>query len=420
MPLTGRLWAASAMLLAPALRLMLNRRAARGREIVTRLPERFGQETAGRPAGRLLWLHAASVGEAVSVLPLLSALPAGVTTLFTTGTVTSAALLARRLPELGLDGRVLHRFVPLDVPAWVARFLDHWRPDAACFVESELWPNLLEACRRRSVPTALVNARMSARSAAFWARVPGFARHLLGGFAFVAAQSEADAQRLRALGASPVLAWGDLKAAAPPLPADAEAFSRLWAMLGDRPRWLAASTHPADDDIVEAAHAALAARHPRLLTAIVPRHPERGTALADRFEAPRRSLGQPPPAGSGVWVADTLGELGLLYRCFPAVLVGKGFAPGGGQNPWEPARLGCAVATGPITANFSDAVQLLEQAGALSVVADADALIAWLDRMLSDPAQAATMGQAGLARTEVASDLPARLAEKLSALIGRA
>ena len=417
MPLTGRLWAVSATVLAPALQVMRRRRAARGREVAARLPERLGHETAERPAGRLLWLHAASVGEAVSVLPLVAALPEMTRTLFTTGTVTSAALLARRLPELGLEKRVLHRFVPLDVPAWAARFLDHWRPDAACFVESELWPNLLEACRRRSIPTILVNARMSAGSAALWARLPGLARHVLQDFSLVAAQSAADADRLCRLGARNVVAWGDLKAAAPPLPADAIELARLSSRLGDRPRWLAASTHPGDDELVLAAHRALAARHPGLLTAVVPRHPERGAALAAWLAAPRRSLDPLPPPG-GLWVADTLGELGLLYRCFPTVLIGKGFGPGGGQNPWEPARLGCAVATGPKTANFADAVSTLQRLGALRVVADLDALTRWLDTMLSDPAQAAAMGKAGLDATQAASDLPDRLAARLSALMG--
>ena len=163
--MSARIWAAATWLAAPALRLMLRRRAAAGREIATRLPERFGRETRKRPPGRLLWLHAASVGESLSVLPLITALPQDVSVLFTTGTVTSATLLDRRLAQMDLAGRVLHRFVPLDVPRWAARFVAHWHPDAACFVESELWPNLLDACRSRGIPTALVNARMSARSA---------------------------------------------------------------------------------------------------------------------------------------------------------------------------------------------------------------------------------------------------------------
>ena len=250
-----------------------------------------------------------------------------------------------------LDRQVIHQFVPLDVPAWAERFLAHWQPDAACFVESELWPNLLAACRRRSIPTALVNARLSTRSARSWARVPGLARSLLAGFAFISAQSTDDAARLRALGAPEVACWGNLKLAADPLPAEPSDIAELTPLLAGRPVWLAASTHPSDDDIVAAAQAALLPRHPDLLTVLAPRHPDRGEALAAQFDAPRRSRGQPPPIQGGAWIADTIGDMGLLYRCIPVVLMGKGFA-GGGQNPWEPAQLGCAIATGPDTSNF--------------------------------------------------------------------
>lgn len=421
MPLTQKLWAVAATLAAPALRLMLRRRVRQGQEEGGRLAERFGRDTTPRPTGRLLWLHAASVGESLSALPMLLALPPSVSILFTTGTRTSAALLAARLAELGLAGRVTHRYVPLDVPAWAARFLDYWRPDAACFMESEIWPNLLAACRERTIPLALVNARLSPRAASGWSRVPGLARHLFSGFALVAARSEADAARLRALGADPVLCWGDLKTAADPLPADPGEVTRLSGLLAGRPRWLAASTHPADDAIVGAVHATLSPRYPGLLTVIVPRHPERGAALARRFAASRRALGEPAPAGGGIWVADTLGELGLLYRCCPIVLIGKGFASGpsagGGQNPWEPAQLGCAVATGPATQNFEESVALLRRMGALQVVQDEDALAVWLDSMLSDPTAAARMGQAARSATRMAAGLPARLAERLVGLM---
>jgi 3-deoxy-D-manno-octulosonic-acid transferase len=421
----GGIWAAAATIASPALPLLLRRRARRGKEVLQRLPERYGIEDAPRPDGKLLWLHAASVGETVSALPLVAALPPGITTLFTTGTVTSATLLAGRLPELGLQARVLHRFVPLDVPSWAGRFLDHWRPDAACFLESELWPNLLESCRRRRIPTALINARLSARSAASWARAPGFARHVLGGFAWVAAQSETDAARLRALGAPHVSAPGNLKLAAPGLPADPAEHAALSALLGDRPRWLAASTHPADDAIIGTVHRRLTGRHPGLLTTIVPRHPERGAALAQMFAAPRRAQDRAPPPG-GVWIADTLGELGLLYRCFPIVFMGKSFggkslADGGGQNPWEPARLGCAVATGPATQNFADAVAMLVRAGGLRVVADADALTDWVASMLDDQAARAAMGRAAALATQSSGDLPSVLASRLADLMaGRA
>ena len=411
-----RAWWLAATAAAPALRLMLRRRARRGKEDPARLAERRGYPGATRPPGRLLWLHAASVGETLSALPLVAALPADVTVLFTTGTLTSARLLAARLHEAGLAPRVLHRFVPLDVPAWAARFLDAWRPDAACLLESELWPNLLAACAARRIPVALVNARLSARSARQWARVPGFARAVLGRLAWVAAQSGADADRLAALGAPRVDAPGNLKQAAAPLPVDAAELARLQALLGDRPRLLAASTHPADDTIVAACHAALGARHPGLLTIMVPRHPERGAALAACYGAARRGAGEPPPQ-AGLWVADTLGELGLLYRCCPLVLMGKSFAAGGGQNPWEPAQLGCAIVCGPDMQNFTETVAQLAAAGALTQVADSAALVEALDLLLRDPARLAQAGESGRRATATATDLPHLLAGRLLALM---
>ncbi len=414
--LIGRAWALTAAAAAPALRLMLRFRVRRGKEVAARLAERRGLAGAPRPAGRLLWLHAASVGETLSALPLLAALPAEVTVLFTTGTVTSAQLLAGRLAESPPACPVLHRFVPLDVPAWAAGFLDSWRPDAVGFLESELWPNLLAACAARQIPVALVNARLSARSARQWARVPGFAREVLGRFAWVAAQSDADAARLLALGARNVDAPGNLKLAASPLPADPAEHARLQALLAGRPSWLAASTHPADDTIVQVCHDALSLRHPGLLTVIVPRHPERGAALAELFGAPRRSLGQGPPA-QGAWIADTLGELGLFYRCIPAVFIGKSCAGGGGQNPWEPAQLGCAVVCGPDMQNFAETTTHLRAAGALTQVPDAPGLVEALDGLLRDPARLAEAGAAGRRATAATSDLPGELAARLIALM---
>ena len=409
-------WSLAATLSAPALRLLLARRAARGKEDPARAAERRGIDTTPRPPGRLLWLHAASVGEAVSVLPVLTALPASVHVLFTTGTLTSARLLAQRLPELGLADRVLHRFAPLDVPSWAARFLDHWRPDAACFLESELWPNLLGACRARGIPTALLNARLSVRSAARWCNLPGFAAEILGGFAWVAAQSEADAQRLVSLGAVQVDAPGNLKNAAPDLPVDEAELARLCGVLGGRPAWLAASTHPGDELCAARVHQALADAHPGLVTAIVPRHPERGPAIAAELGGvPRRADGADP--APGVWIADTLGELGLFYRLFGVVFIGKSFGAGGGQNPLEPARLGCAIAAGPAMQNFAQATAALAAAGGLESVVDEAALTRWVDRMLRDDAARQAMGLAARAAAAGKADLPARMATRLVALM---
>lgn len=416
------LYAGAASLAEPGLRLLLARRARRGKEVASRLAERRGIDATPRPAGPLLWLHAASVGEAVSVLPVLehfAAMAPAARVLFTTGTVTSAALLARRLPELGLAERVLHRFAPLDVPRWAARFLDHWRPDAAAFVESEIWPNLLRACQRRRVPMALLNARLSARAFARWRRAPGLARALFGAFARVEAQSAADAARLSALGARAVRAPGNLKFAAPPLAVADDELAGLRAVLGGRPVWLAASTHPGEEAVALAVHARLAASHPALLTVIAPRHPERGSAIAAEIAGPpttRRALGEGPPA-AGVWIADTLGELGLLYSAIGIAFVGGSLVAHGGQNVLEPARLGCAVAVGPHVANFAEPVAALEAAGALTRVAGAESLAIWVDALLRDPARRAAMAAAGQAAASRDAGLPRAVAAGLAALL---
>ena len=413
------LYATATSLAAPLLRAHLHRRARRGKEIAARLPEREGCDPTPRPPGRLLWLHAASVGESLSILPLLTALPEDLAVLLTTGTVTSAALLATRLPQLGLSGRVHHRFVPLDVPGWAARFLDHWRPDAAGFVESEIWPNLLRGCQRRRIPTMLINARLSAGSFARWRRVPRTAQALFGCFAQVQPQSADDAARLAALGVRHLLPVGNLKFAADPLPADAGALAALQAALGNRPAWLAASTHPGEEPLLAAIHAQLAVTRPDLVTIIVPRHPDRGAELAQTLAAPRRSQNAPPPSPGGIWLADTMGELGLFFRACKIVFVGKSLLPpGGGQNPLEPARLGCAVAVGPHTDNFREACHILQSAGALQVVADTDALTTWVADMLDHPDRRCAMGQAGQTAAAGAAGLPGQIAAALMALVG--
>jgi 3-deoxy-D-manno-octulosonic-acid transferase len=399
---------------APALRLLLRVRQARGKEVRGRLAERRGIDPTPRPPGRLIWLHAASVGETMSILPVLPALAeAASTILLTTGTVTSAKLLAQRL-EPALTGRVLHRFAPLDVPRWAARFLDHWRPDAAGFVESELWPNLLAACRSRRIPTMLINARLSERSLARWRRVPGQARHVLGGFAQIQPRSATDAERLRALGCCIVGEPGDLKLAGPPLPADEEELRRLREMLAGRPVWLAASTHPGEEKLILAAHRMLAPDHSGLLTIIAPRHPERGTTIP---AAGHRSRGDGPPA-EGVWVVDTLGELGLWYRLAGITFIGRSLLPpGGGQNPLEPARLGCAIAVGPHTGNFTDHVAMLCAVGGLTVVQDSTELGRWVDRLLRDPSQRKAMGEVAAATVLRHGDLARRTAAALIGLV---
>lgn len=419
-------WWAVATLAAPAVRWNLRRRLRQGKEEAGRLPEREGHGAA-RPEGRLAWLHAASVGETLAILPLLQALaerdPA-LRLLVTTGTVTSARLLRQRLSG-ELAERVIHRYAPLDVPAWVARFLDGWRPDLACFVESELWPNLLGACARRGIPTALLNARISARSFRRWRNFGrGLIRRLLGHFALIVPRSAEDAARLAILGAPrlapPRLAPpGDLKLAADPLPADPADLAELRAAVGDRPVLLAASTHPGEDELVLAAARELAPRFPELLTVIVPRHPERGADVAALAGgAPRRSEGALPGPGPA-YVADTMGELGLFYGLASMALIGGSLIRHGGQNPLEAARLGCPLILGPHMENFTDATAALLAEGGARQLPDAAALAGVVADMLSHPERVGGL-VAGAARVvSAASDLPGRMAVALLDLLSR-
>jgi 3-deoxy-D-manno-octulosonic-acid transferase len=384
----------------PVLRRMLRRRLASGKELPDRVAERYGIASLLRPEGRLIWIHAASVGETMSVLPVIAALAESCEVLLTTGTVTSATLAAGR--------QARHQFVPLDVPAWVGKFLDHWRPDAAIFVESEIWPTMLRQADERGIPRLLINARMSAASAARWARLPGLAGQLLGGFRYIHAQSAGDAANLERLGMRDILLWGNLKYAAPTLPVDDAALALLRTQLAG-PVWLAASTHPGEEAMVVAAHLQLLARFPGLVSIIVPRHPARGAEVATLASAPRRSLGQAPVAGQ-IYVADTLAELGLFYRAVPFALIGGSLVAHGGQNIVEPARLGVPVLAGPHLENCAEPAAMLEAVGVLRRV-DETALAGAVADWLAQPAETARLGEAARGLFTGYEDLPGRIAD---------
>ena len=387
------LYGALTGLMEPVAPLALNARARRGKEDPARLAERLGRPAASRPPGPLVWLHGVSVGESLSLLPLVSALRErrpDLGLLVTSGTVTSAGVLADRLPP-----GVVHQYAPVDAPGAVRRFLAHWRPDLAVFVESELWPNALRAARRRGVRLALLSARMTEASARGWARVPASARELLGGFDLVMAQDAATEARLARLGAT-VAGRLNLKrvGAAPPV-SDA-ALAALRAAVGRRQVVLAASTHPGEEALIVAAFRAAVDDPASALLILAPRHPDRGPALAAEFGAPRRSAGE-PPAGP-VYVADTLGEMGLLYRAADVVVMGGAFAPGiGGHNPLEAARLARGVITGPDAFNAAELYAEMTAQGCALAVRDQEALAAGLRDLLADPARRARLGEAALA-----------------------
>jgi 3-deoxy-D-manno-octulosonic-acid transferase len=365
----------------------LDRRRRAGKEDGARLGERMGMAGLPRPEGPLVWFHAASVGEAVSLLELLRRLRDGrpdLTCLVTTGTVTSARLLAARLPP-----GCLHQFVPLDVAPWVARFLDHWRPDLAVWTESELWPAMLVETHRRGVPMLLINARISQRSFRRWRRMRRLARALLARFERILAQDTLAASQLGVLSGDPdrIRVTGSLKEGAAPLGHDEAERVRLARALAGRPVWLAASTHPGEEEIVIEAHVGARRPLPMLALILAPRHPERGEGLAAMLRArglnvAQRSRGEPLAPDTDVYLADTLGEMGLWYRIATVSFVGGSLADIGGHNPFEPALLGSAILHGPHVRNFIDGYTRLREAGAAVVVRDAhslcDALVATL------------------------------------------
>jgi 3-deoxy-D-manno-octulosonic-acid transferase len=447
-PLSLQLYALATALAEPLAPLLLSRRVRWGKEDAARLGERLGRSGRSRPMGPLVWLHGASVGESVSLLPLIARIRTerpDLTVLVTSGTRTSAELLATRLPA-----GAIHQYAPVDAPAAVARFLEHWRPGLGLFVESELWPNLILGARRRGVRLALVSARMTQASARGWARRPAAAKAMLGGFEAILAQDDASAARFEALGGH---ATGrlNLKRFGAPLGADAAQVAGLKAVFGKRRIILAASTHPGEETLIAAAVRGLPG-HPLLI--IAPRHPERGEAigaelsgaelkvarrskiLPPRGRGTARSVvegvrsasesaehsaglpetgaagaappppptgGPPPPTGedlgsADIYLADTLGEMGLFYRLADVVIMGGSFVPGvGGHNPLEAAQLGVGVITGPERFNHADPYAEMIAAGAALEIDDARGLERELFALLATPDRLHTLGESARA-----------------------
>lgn len=377
---------------------LLDDRARRGKEDPVRVDERLGLAGIPRPAGEVVWLHGVSVGETLSLLPLVERLREArpdVTVLVTSGTTTSAHLLGRRLPP-----GTMHQYVPVDGPAAVAAFLDHWRPSLGVLVESELWPNLILGAQARGIPLVLASARITAKTANGWARFPGAARRLLSAFTRVLPQDEASAERLRSLGAR-IDGQVNLKLAGGPLPHDAAAFTQLSAAIGDRPVVVAASTHEGEEIVLVRALDRLAER---LCLIIVPRHPDRAGDIAtalkrDGYEFALRSAGQPLTRETDLYVADTLGEMGVFLRLADVVVMGGSFAPAlglppvGGHNPLEPARLGKPAVTGPDASNWQAVTAALAEAGGLAIVQTPGDLPAVIEPLLANPAAAKAMGE---------------------------
>ncbi|HVL19930.1 MAG TPA: 3-deoxy-D-manno-octulosonic acid transferase [Amaricoccus sp.] len=393
-----RLYLAASRRAGGVVRRLLERRRRDGKEDPERIGERIGETTVPRPDGQLVWFHAASVGEAASLLELFRRLQQAqprLTCLVTTVTVTSAHFVAERLPE-----NCIHQFVPVDVLPWVRRFLDHWRPDAAVWTESEIWPAMLCETYDRGIPMLLINARISERSFRRWRMFGSMARSLLARFDRVLAQDDLASEQLKLLGADPshISVEGSLKEGAAPLPYDERERQRLARALAGRPVWLAASTHSGEEEIVLAAHGRARRALPMLALILAPRHPNRGDALAEMLRGrglsvAQRSKGEEFGSDTDVYLADTLGERGLWYRIAAVAFIGGSLADVGGHNPFEPALLGCAILHGPHVRNFIDAYRRLAIADAAVLVRSEDELAEALVATMA-PDRAAAMAAA--------------------------
>jgi 3-deoxy-D-manno-octulosonic-acid transferase len=386
MPAALRAYRLLSTLATPFAPLLLARRLRRGKEHGARLSERRGESGIRRPQGPLIWVHGASVGEILSVLPLIERLRArGIGVLVTSGTVTSGDLAEQRLPP-----DVIHQFVPLDTPRFVRRFIEHWRPGLALLVEQDLWPNLIMETARRRVPLILVNGRLSEASFQRWRRLPDTIASLLARFDLCLARTPADGARFSELGAPRVVTSGNLKLDVPAPPADARALEALRKAIGVRPVIAATSTHAGEETAMIEAHRRLRKNFPGLLTLIVPRHPDRGGGVAQiastaELKTAVRSFGELPDATTEIYIVDTLGELGLIYRLAPIVFIGGSLIPHGGQNPIEAAKLGAVILHGPHVGNFAEIYAALDSAHGAEPVADAGRLTGAIGKLLTYP-----------------------------------
>lgn len=385
LPVTLRAYRYLTSIAAPLAPYLLSRRLNRGKEHPARLNERRGEPMVARPRGPMVWIHGASVGEMLAAIPLIERLRSeGFSILVTSGTLTSAVLAQQRLST-----KVIHQFIPLDSPAFVARFLDHWRPSLALFVESDLWPNLIMETAARRIPVILVNGRLSERSYKRWRYLPGTIASLLGRLDLCLVQSETDGDRYAALGALRISTTGNLKLDAPAPPFDPSKLIELRAALDDRMVFAAASTHPGEEVAVVEAHRQLKGSFPRLLTILVPRHPERGAGLVEiahaaGLTAVLRSRGVVPDRSIDIYIADTIGELGIIYRLAPLVFMGGSLIDHGGQNPIEPIKLGAAILHGPHVWNFAEIYSTLDSNHGAQLVMHGGHLAARVEALLKN------------------------------------
>ncbi|MGD9638188.1 MAG: 3-deoxy-D-manno-octulosonic acid transferase [Alphaproteobacteria bacterium] len=372
----------------PFVALILAKRRIKGKESIERFPERLGLNSYTPSSKKLLWFHGASVGEAVSMLVLINKIlieNKDIEIMVTTGTLTSARLMEERLPK-----GAFHQFVPVDIPHYIRRFLNHFKPSAIFWFESEFWPNLVFEIEKKNIPLVLVNGRISNKSFKKWQWFKFFIKEILSCFSLCLGQTEEDTRRLGVLGAKNTLYLGNIKYASPKLPFNAKDLKSLQKAIGNRPLWLGASTHNPEELALAKTHIDLKKDFDNILTIIAPRHPNRGDDIVKGLSSlglniKQRSKSEMPDSTTDVYIADTLGELGLFYELCNKVFVGGSLIPHGGQNMLEPARFGCSVIVGKHTHNFTDMITRAKDKEAVLEVSDETELYELLKKLLSEP-----------------------------------
>jgi len=407
-------------MLEPFAGYILRKRVRAGKEDPARIQERKGVASLDRPEGQLVWMHGASIGETSMLLPLIDRLLADapqLNILVTSGTITSAEIMAKRLPA-----RAVHQFVPIDGPNFVARFLDHWQPDLAIWAESEIWPNLVLQTKASGAKMALINARMSQNSIDRWRAKRGFARRVFGTFDLILPADRLTFNALSQFSDHVIQEIGNLKAAAPALAYDKEEATQLKTTIGDRPVWLAASTHEEEKLEILGALEILRKKKPNALCIWQPRHPERGDNIAlaasAHGEIARRASGEIPDAATDIYIMDTLGETGLALALSDVVFMGGSLDPRlMGHNPLEPARAGVPILTGPHVASFTDIYDRFFESKAAMQVKSSSNLAKTLNALLGDGAARGQMAARAKSTAQESDGILDFTATKLQALL---
>lgn len=363
----------------------IQKRIEAGKEDTKRFNERKGRPTKERPNGKLIWFHGASVGESVSMLPLINKLleiNPNINVMVTTGTTTSADLMSKRLPE-----RAFHQYIPIDNPSFTKRFIKHWQPDMVLWFESDFWPAMLSSIKKKNIPLILVNGRISNKSFKRWQQFDYISKELLACFTYCLGQSEEDAYRLRVLGAKDSTCLGNLKFAGLPIPVDETKKEAIMRQIGNRPIFCISSTHSNEEEQIARELPKLFADNPDLLVIIAPRHPQRGLEIQNQikelgFSTALRSAQEPIEKTTQIYIADTIGELGIWYGISPIVFIGGSLIPHGGQNFMEPSRLRDAVIVGPHMHNFTDAMQRAQKANAIIQVNNGSEVVETVNQLL--------------------------------------